>query len=806
MVARMTHAVLDDLKAQIASRRAVLVVGSGVSVAATNNAPAASWTGLLKHGVERCVELDGHLAGDWHDRTLADVTSGRLDDLLAGASKVRRTLCRQNEWSRWLEDTIGTLKASRFELIDALGSLNAPILTTNYDDLLERRLHRHAITWMDKADQIAFARVESCETVLHLHGFWRQPDTVILDGGDYERILGAQLAQAGLRTLGEAWSLVFVGCGDGLADPNFEQFLDWMAVVLKGVRHRHFRLERKTDADRRQQWHNDRGHHVRVVTYGDAYDDLPAFIESLRPSGTARVSTTGHAPAAPIPERVTPLARPVLSAGEYVRLQQKGREAVGRLTALARQLEWESIGAHGNDLSQTLEQDLYRVAITGRSRAGKSSLVNALVGRTICPVERVITTAIPIIIGPGENESATIKYQPNGRSPLHLDGPITADMLAPYADQRYNRDNEKRVDRIEVRLGHQVLDLGVEYVDIPGFDDPSGRIWSATQEVIGKAHALVLVLDVSSYESGGFTIDKATREVLEQAHKRACPVLVVCNKADKLSKAEREEAKQYVLEKLDHFGLRTALVHGPFLMSTKEALEARAGNEPLPMPFSTFEAALWEQLWNTESVGLRRLFRVFDALRVADEEVDALMAARQSKGSERERLHAAFARCQQDKANILATCRHDSHALRQRTAEFVESARSKHLHAIAAHVASLPVGSEIPLVSETVQAFQERLAAACRTIIENVTPSVAAQCESTEKAVTRSLSILREEAGLSAQARQARVTLVRVSQFLARLKPLPSRNRVVARGGFVDPSCHWGSQKSRRRGRRSAGW
>nr|WP_253816597.1 dynamin family protein [Myxococcus xanthus] len=531
-----------------------------------------------------------------------------------------------------------------------------------------------------------------------------------------------------------------------------------MAVVLKGARHRHFRLERKADVERRQQWHNERGHHVRVVPYGDSYDELPAFIESLRSPGLEGAKADPNL-TVPSLEDVLPLARPSLSAGEYSRLQQKGREAVARLSALARQLGWESIGVHSEEISHVLEQELYRVAITGRSRAGKSSLVNALVGRSICPVERVITTAIPIIIGPGEKESATIKYQPNGRPPLIFDGPISADMLAPYADQRHNRGNEKRVDCIEVRLGHQVLDLGVEYVDIPGFDDPSGRIWSATQETIGEAHALVLVLDVSSYESGGLTIDNATREVLERARDRECPVLVVCNKADKLSRADQEEAKLYVLESFDRFRLRTALVHGPFFMSTREVLEARARSGPVPRPFSTFEAALWERLWNTEAVGLRRLFRVFDALRVADEEVDALIAARRAKGRERERLLAAFARCQQDKARILETCRHNFHSLRQRTAALIEVRRGEHFHAIAEYIESLPAGSRVPLVSESVQALQERLIVACRSIIENVTPSVTTLREGAEKAVARTLSEFREEAGLSAQARHARATL-----------------------------------------------
>ena len=280
----MPDSIREDLKGQIAAHRAVLVVGSGATIAATRNAPTAGWTGLLAHGVQRCLELDPTLGEPWRERTLADINSGRLDDLLAAASKVGRTLRRAQEWGRWLADTVGALRALEPEVLDAIGRLEAPLVTTNYDDLLERRLNRHAITLANREELIAFSRLESRDGVLHVHGLWRHPDTVVLDVGDYDRVVGDRLLQAGLRSMGEMWSLVFVGCGDGLSDPNFEQFLDWMGEVLRGARHRHFRLERACDVAARQRWHTEKGHRIRVLSYGDEFGDLPGFLAQLAPT------------------------------------------------------------------------------------------------------------------------------------------------------------------------------------------------------------------------------------------------------------------------------------------------------------------------------------------------------------------------------------------------------------------------------------------------------------------------------------------------------------------------------------------
>ena len=102
----MSQVLIDDLKKQIADGQAIAIVGAGVSMGATGNAPAASWSGLLKLGIERCVGLSRPMPPGRHGsgkrskeaacRTLlevAEAVSGRLgfpDD---------------REWTLWLQDT-----------------------------------------------------------------------------------------------------------------------------------------------------------------------------------------------------------------------------------------------------------------------------------------------------------------------------------------------------------------------------------------------------------------------------------------------------------------------------------------------------------------------------------------------------------------------------------------------------------------------------------------------------------------------------------------------------------------------------
>ncbi len=51
--------LVEGLREEFASDGAVLVVGAGVTIAATGNAPVASWYGLLEDGIRRCEDVAG---------------------------------------------------------------------------------------------------------------------------------------------------------------------------------------------------------------------------------------------------------------------------------------------------------------------------------------------------------------------------------------------------------------------------------------------------------------------------------------------------------------------------------------------------------------------------------------------------------------------------------------------------------------------------------------------------------------------------------------------------------------------------
>jgi tetratricopeptide (TPR) repeat protein len=274
----MPYNPVDDLRKDIANGDVLVVVGTGVSLAATGEA-VASWQGLLLNGVDRCEGLE-HLSRSKAARLRAAIRWGNLDRLLDAAGEVRKALrgSDDSEVRIWLRDTVGQLKAKDRELLEAIRDLGLPIATTNYDDLLEEVTGWRPVTWMD-GDRAIRASQGSEKAILHLHGHWSKLESVILDRESYDRIRSHDLAQTLLRSARTFKTLLFVGCGEGLSDPNFGALLEWAREVFRGMEGRHYRLCRKSEVATLKKLH--REDHILPVSYGPEYDDLAGYLRTL---------------------------------------------------------------------------------------------------------------------------------------------------------------------------------------------------------------------------------------------------------------------------------------------------------------------------------------------------------------------------------------------------------------------------------------------------------------------------------------------------------------------------------------------
>ena len=273
----------EQLEHELVTRpeRVVMIAGIGVSLATSGDHPNATWKGLLRHGLQQCQDLCGTALSTVDGfRGLLNDTSTSPHALASVGQFITDELVANHPGSfgRWLSDAFSGMKAIDPRIARALASLDVKLATTNYDNLIEDAIGRGPVTWQDRARVTIFLR-ENSQDVLHLHGHYRSPSSVILGMRSYGEICKDEFIQTALQSLLMSGTVLFAGCGSGLEDPNFGALLEWARSVLAYVQHSHFILVRACEIE---EWRARlRGLPIVPIEYGAAYPEQAPFLEGL---------------------------------------------------------------------------------------------------------------------------------------------------------------------------------------------------------------------------------------------------------------------------------------------------------------------------------------------------------------------------------------------------------------------------------------------------------------------------------------------------------------------------------------------
>jgi tetratricopeptide (TPR) repeat protein len=293
--------LLDDLIDDLTKGTALLVAGTGVSIQASGGQPCASWDGLILDGIEHCVQTNLLELGE-AESLRGQLKAKDVGKMLDVAERVSETLGAPGggEFRRWLHESVGTLDLRRREIIDAIHDLGVPIGTTNYDDFLTRGCGIEAVSWTDGPVAHEVIRGDRLG-ILHFHGHYDEPQSVVLGVHSYEKLLKSRGAQAIQQAVVASRTLLFVGCGDGLTDPNFGALLDWSAQLFGGSIYRHYCLCRTSELKTLQKrFSSDK--RLFFIEYGKDYADLVPFLRdtlgsvvvSRRPGHFAALPPAGY--------------------------------------------------------------------------------------------------------------------------------------------------------------------------------------------------------------------------------------------------------------------------------------------------------------------------------------------------------------------------------------------------------------------------------------------------------------------------------------------------------------------------------
>jgi hypothetical protein len=290
---------LKSLLRALENRRLVIIVGSGVTLNATADEDGKVierllWKGLIKDGLRYLVEEGFTTDQDPRIRQAHRFLEGDdTESLLDAADKLKGSLEVHQQFPTWLFSIFGNLKdhirhPGILYTLRGLHQKGATLVTTNYDDLLETTCGLSRIGRKNKDELYKFESGD-LDGVFHIHGSYQEPTEVVLNSLDYYIVQHDDLAQETMKSFFRHKTILFVGCGTGLEDPNFANLLDWAAERYKDITNRHVLLLRDQD-----QPSSKLNFLLRARCGGPSWSGLGPYLnELLQASHTAQTSDNG---------------------------------------------------------------------------------------------------------------------------------------------------------------------------------------------------------------------------------------------------------------------------------------------------------------------------------------------------------------------------------------------------------------------------------------------------------------------------------------------------------------------------------
>ena len=246
--------------------------------------------------------------------------------------------------------------------------------------------------------------------------------------------------------------------------------------------------------------------------------------------------------------------------------------------ALVAQVRAAAVEDDETDAAEALHGDVARVArataavvVVGEKKRGKSSLINALIGRPdLLPVDADVATCVHVIVSHGPDGVTVVEGGGSVGREVPLEALAEYAALAPGARAPEHED----VSQVQVRVPAPLLAGGLELIDTPGVGGLVAGHAALTLATLDRADALVFVLDGSS------EITASELAFLERATERITTVAFALTKIDLFPAWEEVRARDVELIAAHAPRYAGAPWFGVSSRAAADAIAAEADGEP----------------------------------------------------------------------------------------------------------------------------------------------------------------------------------------------------------------------------------
>ncbi|XP_046839706.1 uncharacterized protein LOC124433902 isoform X1 [Xenia sp. Carnegie-2017] len=223
-----------------------------------------------------------------------------------------------------------------------------------------------------------------------------------------------------------------------------------------------------------------------------------------------------------------------------------------------------------NDIQKSLEKKKYYLLIAGETSAGKSTILNLILGEDAVPHHTLHSTSTICEVKFGKDKEMIVHYkyenvQKRRRAPKVVSLERNEESEQSYAERigsyvnPENTRETREIERVEIFWPHDLLKQGIVIVDSPGLGE-SEKMDEILMNYLPNAFAYIYILDVA--RAGGVQRE-STMKMKKMAEKhetsnagRHCInllaecTLFVANKWDQVEKKEQDSVRKHLEKQL----------------------------------------------------------------------------------------------------------------------------------------------------------------------------------------------------------------------------------------------------------------
>lgn len=175
------------------------------------------------------------------------------------------------------------------------------------------------------------------------------------------------------------------------------------------------------------------------------------------------------------------------------------------------------------DLYEKQQNDQFIISFAGHFSAGKSSMINALLGEDLLPKSPVPTSANIVTISRGEG---LIRVFYRDGETIEIKEPYDLELI-----KKYSKDREL-IKQLDIRAHDTVLPKGTVIMDTPGIDAADDADRLMTESAMHLVDVVFYVMDYNHVQS------EVNLQFLESLQEKRIPYFVIINQVDKHDDSE----------------------------------------------------------------------------------------------------------------------------------------------------------------------------------------------------------------------------------------------------------------------------